>query len=438
MPHQDHGSSASALGPTLDWLVRSESFGSYTLRRDSVFTPARLVKLVLLWAWSESATLTDRFAHAQEVTASPAGDQHRSVTYQAFVKLLRRHSAPLLDAVVKTLQQHVRESLADSYRVAGYLVFGVDGTRVATPRTLANQAAFESPPKRRSGKPRTSGVPQAWLTTLWHVGSGLPWGWRTGPGDSSERRHLRELLAWLPERSLLTADAGYIGYDLCQAIHQSGHDFLLRVGGNAKLLRKLGWAREDAGRVYLWPQRAAKKRLPPIVLRLIVVQDAKSPVYLVTTVLMKKELSDRQLVELYRRRWGIEVFYRGFKRTFARHKLHSASPENAMLELDWSLAALWAACLYAKVQQGGELTRTSVAGVLRVIRRAMRNAGGRIEDELANALVDDYQRQNKASRDYPCKKSNLPGDQPPILVDANHELIIIAQQIRGFGLLPKL
>lgn len=433
MPHQDHGCFSPALGPALDWLVRSESFGSYTLRRDSVFTPATLVKLVLLWAWSEQAALTDRFAHAQEVTASPAGGQHRSVTYQAFVKLLRRHSASLLYAVVTTLQERVRASLADSYRVAGYLVFGIDGTRVATPRTAANQAAFESSTtKRRSNQPRTPSVPQAWLTTLWHVGTGLPWGWRTGPGDSSERQHLRELLAWLPERSLLTADAGYIGYDLCQAIHQSGHDFLLRVGGNAKLLKKLGYARENAGRVYLWPERAAKQRLPPLVLRLVVVHDAKSPVYLVTTVLMKKDLSDRQLIELYRRRWGIEVFYRGFKQTFARHKLRSASPENALLELDWSLAALWAACLYAKLQQGCELTRTSVAGVLRVLRKAMRSAGVRLEDELANALVDDYQRQNKASRDYPCKKSNLPGDQPPILLHANRELIAIARQIRGF------
>lgn len=114
MPHQDHSSGSPAigppaLGPALDWLIRSELFGSYPLRGDSVFTPATLVRLVLRWAWSEQATLTDRFAHAQQVIASPAGDQHRSVTYQAFVKLLRRRSACLLYAVVKTLQERVRE-----------------------------------------------------------------------------------------------------------------------------------------------------------------------------------------------------------------------------------------------------------------------------------------------------------------------------------------
>jgi hypothetical protein len=25
------------------------------------------------------------------------------------------------------------------------------------------------------------------LTLLWHVGSGLPWAWRTGPSGASER-----------------------------------------------------------------------------------------------------------------------------------------------------------------------------------------------------------------------------------------------------------
>jgi len=48
----------------------------------------------------------------------------------------------------------------------------------------------------------------------------------------------------------------------------AGHQLLVRVGSNVKLLKKLGYARERNGLVYLWPDRAAKKRLPPLVLRL--------------------------------------------------------------------------------------------------------------------------------------------------------------------------
>lgn len=383
------------------------------------------MRLILLWAWGDQATLTDRLTHAQEAIARRGDDQHQSVSYQAFVKLLRRHSAPLLYGVIRSLQQRLRESLADSYRVAGFLVFGVDGTRVSVPRTKSNEQAFSATPrpKKRRGRRRRADLkkattPRVWLTTLWHVGTGLPWGWRTGPSDSSERQHLIELLSWLPEQLLLTADAGFAGYDLCAELIASGHDFLLRVGSNIRLLKKLGCVREYDNRVYLWPNRAARKRQSPIVLRLVISHDGKHPVYLVTTVLAKRSLSDGQLIELYRKRWGVELFYRGFKRTFARHKLGSASPDNALVELDWSLAALWAACLYAKHQQalrGEDLTRTSVAGVLRILRRAIGSSTLRLASELANALIDDYQRLNKASRDYPVQKKRLQA-----ALDANH------------------
>ena len=49
-----------------------------------------------------------------------------------------------------------------------------------------------------------------WLTLMWHVGSGLPWDWLTGPSDFSERGHMQEMLSKLPENSLITADAAHI------------------------------------------------------------------------------------------------------------------------------------------------------------------------------------------------------------------------------------
>ena len=42
-----------------------------------------------------------------------------------------------------------------------------------------------------------------------------------------------------------------------------------------------------------------------------------------------KKLSDRQIAEIYGLRWGIEVFYRTFKQTYARRKLRSHAAMNA-------------------------------------------------------------------------------------------------------------
>ncbi|TWT65159.1 Transposase DDE domain protein [Posidoniimonas polymericola] len=437
MPHQDQAGLANAL----DWLAAPTMFGRYTFRSDCVWTPWSLVRVTLLWAWGEESTLTDRYAAAGEITRRLPDGQRELVSYQAFLKLLARHSGALLFALLSMLQRRLQQDLAGCYRVSGMLAFGVDGTRVELPRTAANQQAFASPTcrtrkrgRRRRAAYKKAANPQAWLTTLWHVGSGLPWMWRHGPSGSSEREHLLEMLASLPEPALLTADAGFVGYDFWRRLQEAGHDFLIRVGANVTLIKQLGYFREQEGRVYLWPDKSARKRQPPIVLRLVIAQGGKRPVYLVTSVLTKSRLTDKQVIELYRARWGVEVFYRSFKQTFARRKLRSGSPVNAGVELDWSLAALTAACLYAKklqVDHGESPQRTSVAGVLRVLRQAMRGVAIELPARLAHALIDAYQRQNKASRDYPKKKPKYSGATPPKILKATKLQVQTANQLRG-------
>jgi len=443
MPHQDQGwlSEKSSVAAALNWLAASRLFGWLSFRRDCHWTPQALTQVALVWAWGEEAALTDRFFTARQTIAQLSGGQQGLISYQAFMKLLRRHSARLLVTLLAALRRRMRLALADSYRVAGYLAFGVDGTRIDVPRTLANERAFavsgcgtRRRGKRRRADQKKAAVPRIWLTTLWHVGAGLPWSWRHGSSDGSEREHLLAMLAALPERSLLTADAGFVGYEFWQALQKAGHDFLIRVGANVKLLKKLGCFRECAGRVYLWPDRRARQGQPPLVLRLVVAQGGKHPVYLVTSVLAQKDLSDRQLIELYKARWGIEVFYRSFKRTLGRHKLRSASPQNARLELDWSLAAIWAACLYAKhwqLRAGEDLTRTSVAGVLRILRRSLRVPSLTLPASLATALVDLYHRRNKANRNYPRKKTDVPGTAPPLIIHATKTQITLAKIFKG-------
>ena len=139
-----------------------------------------------------------------------------------------------------------------------------------------------------------------WLTTMFHVGTGLPWDWRLGPSDSSERDHLRQMIEGLPAGALITADAGFVGYETWKAILGSGCELLIRVGANVRLLRKLGYVKESGGLVYLWPDREAARKQPPLVLRLVVAQGGRHPVYLVTSVLDEGRLSDAQVVEIYR------------------------------------------------------------------------------------------------------------------------------------------
>ncbi|NJO55880.1 MAG: transposase [Rhodospirillales bacterium] len=261
------------------------------------------------------------------------------------------------------------------------------------------------------------------MTTLWHAGTGLPWDWRIGAADSSEREHWKDMLPQLPENALVTADAGFVGFEYVQAVIASGRHLLLRVGANVRLLRELGYAREQEGVVYLWPDQQAKAGQAPLMLRLVTAQGGKHPVYLVTSVLDTRRLSDTQVIELYRRRWGIELFYRHLKQTFARRKLRSGNAENARVEMEWSLLGLWGMGLYAQVQLTRakiEPKRLSVAKMLRGFRRTLRDYRHPIErgttlcGVLSEALIDEYPRKNKTSRNYPRKKQEKPPGPPHI------------------------
>jgi DDE family transposase len=465
MSHQDrdgHTASAphhQALKQALDWLLSPARLSDVAFREECTWTPKALIFTAILWAWSGEKTLTERFSLARKVViamAILAGVPARS--YQAFLKLLKTWTVALTVALVAAFRRRIQTDLAERFEVCGFPVFGVDGSRLELPRTASNEERFSpasvprrakpTPKPRRRPRSRAARArrarekkvnsPQMWLTTMFHVGTGLPWDWRIGPSDSSERDHLRQMIEALPAGALITADAGFVGYETWKAILDSGRHLLIRVGANVRLLRGLGYAQERDGVVYLWPDREAARSQPPLVLRLVVVHNGKHPVYLVTSELEGARLSDPQVVAIYARRWGIELLYRHFKQTFERRKLRSHSADNAGLEAVWSLLGLWAMSLHAQVglaPVGVPARRVSVAKLLRAYRRSLReykshpDPGESLSELLKEAVIDPYQRKDKSSRDYPRKKHGQATGAPEIR-HATKDQINAARKIR--------
>lgn len=462
MPHRDPSNvirlNSSCLKRAVYWLLGGMDWSGIRFRGDCTWTPFLLTAAGLLWAWSDEVTLGERFVNTRRILLhlfSPA--EPLAESYQGFTKRLRRWTEPLIARLQAALRERMQRDLSDCWLVLGFVIFGVDGSRAELPRTRSHERAWSAArhrgkphkrgrrrngPQARSKKSKSrskkSNSPQLWLTTMWHAASGLCWDWRIGPADSSERAHLLEMLPDLPAEALLAADAGFVGYEYVKAILDSRRQILLRVGANVRLLKKLGFVRERGNTVSLWPDREARRSQPPLVLRLVVADNGKHPVFLVTSVLSSARLTDRQVIELYARRWGIEVFYRQLKQTFQRRKLRSARAENALLELHWSLAGLWAMALYALVELRKDHLpprRLSLAQTLRAFRRTLRDylhpweRGGGLRDRLRRALVDEYPRRCKANRGYPRKKQETPPGSPQIL-NASPSQIQQARQLR--------
>lgn len=385
------------------------------------WTDRLLAIMGVLMSWRSEPLLTDGFeACWQTLTDLYPTRRRAGHSYEGFRKALLRRSGDLLEMMQSALRRAMPAVAGGYWRIDGWLVMGVDGSRVNCPRTAANEAAFHC-----AGKPGTA--PQQFVTTLLHVGTGLIWAWRRGGGKEAERHHLRQMLPTLPEGALLLADAGFTGYELLRALIAAGHPFVIRAGGNVRLLKKLGFTvREYADVVYLWPQDRRDEE--PLVLRLVVLHDGRKAVHLLTSVLEASVLTDRQVGRMYRRRWGLEVFYRSLKQTMQKHTLRSRTPKGAAMELDWALVGLWLLGMMAVkrlVARGVAASQWSVAVALRLVRRVMAGRGSlqaaRGLRGLGGARKDAYVRHGpKDSRPRPQKKKESP-PKPPLVRTASDE-----------------
>ena len=457
MSHQAQGSDSCSrenhqdLHRALVWLMKRADFSAVCFRKDCRWSRLGLVMSAILWAWSGATTLGSRFEQAKKIGRRMLGKkQVPDSSYQAFTKLLQTWTAKLFSSLSQAFRARMASVFANRWKIGDFVPLAVDGSRFELPRTKSNEEYFATPARKRTSnnkknnkdkkklarairrrqsaksRAKKANNPQMWVTTVWHLCIGLPWSWRLGPSNSSERDHLLEMLSELKDfTALLVADAGFFGYALWSQIISSNHHFIIRVGSNVNLLKNLGYVKEQNGLVYCWPDHAAKKSQSPLILRLIVIHNGKHPVYLVTSVLDKNKLSDRDAIRAYRLRWGIEVYYRHVKQTFDRTKLRSHSPENALSEANWSLLGLWAMSIHAQYllqSQGQDPQRLSVANMLRAYRLAMDEyrcppeKGKDLRSSVGRALLDDYQRKCKASRNYPRKKQETPAGPPNITV----------------------
>ena len=156
-----------------------------------------------------------------------------------------------------------------------------------------------------------------------------------------------------------------------------------------------------------------------------------------TNLLDERQLSNRQMAEVYRRRWGVEVFFRTFKQTFGRHKLRSHAPRNVELELDWSLLALWTLELWSAHElqdRGFALTDRSTAAALFELRRCLQHAALNLDFPLADRLAalrhDGYERRRKSIRRWPRKREQDQTGAPQIHC-ANLDELLAAIQLQS-------
>jgi Transposase DDE domain len=441
---------AQQVGRLKRWLLPHEGiFASLRLHGNTKWTPTALVWLALCWGWAEPKHVTDCFERATE-QCRLLGVMPLS-TYQGFMNALVTWTDRLMSLLWPLLHRCMREIGGEFWQISGWVPIAFDGSRSSAPRTQSNEQAlcaanYGNGKTAKYRKKKTKGMrrrkneknkpqpqkPQAWITLLWHMGLRLPWMWRLGPSDSSERTHVMEMLEQgeFRKNTLFCGDAGFVGYPLWSKILSCSHQFLVRVGANVSLLAEAAdYTIGDDGLVLCWPKAAMDSGQPPLRLRLVKIRINQTWMWMLTSVRDATKLTKSQIIHLYELRWGVELEFRGLKQTLDHGKLCCRNSDRLLAELNWSIMAMAVAELFALKEQlapdrpgpTGDPTKRSLANTMRALRSCLRNlrdipdVGHDLSTRLRLAVTDSYiRRSSKKARYRPPNPDKRPLGDPKV------------------------
>lgn len=442
---------------TLKWLIDERIFVGISLHGNTSWQCSSLVCLAMLWVWSTTPQLTEAFVDARS-KAEKLLVPITITTYQGLMKALVSVTPKLMPVLQKRMHDLMSKIGGKHLRVGRWVPIAVDGSKETAPRTASNEAALraknygqgknaknrkrkrpldkkqtakkiEQAKPKKATKPKTVSLPppQVWVTMMWHMGLGLPWCWKLGPSNASERNHVKEMLenGHFLLNTLFVGDAGFVGYEFWRAIIDAGHHFMVRVGANVNLLTGLCTVERDGKDiVYCWPQTTMNANKPPLRLRLVKCKIGKNEkVWLLTSVLNRRDLSNKAMAKLYKRRWGVELQFRALKQTFDRRKVRCRCPERVLTEIEWSIFGMAAVELMALKEQMKDADarpeKLSFSQALTALRHSLNNLTDRPEflndlyTGLRRAIIDSYERKKLKSGRYKPKRKNKPSCGEP-------------------------
>jgi len=436
------------------FVIGSELFSQDKFHGNVKWGPEQLAAQAIIWSLQETRNVTDAFDQTMEI-CEDLGLDKTAKSYTSFMNALDAYSNLFIIRMRNRFQFLAKEIGGRYFEADGWVPIGFDGSRATAPRSVANEKSFCAPnngkgkgkgkrskrdKKKRKTQPQE---PQAWITMMWHMQLRVPWTWRLGPSNSSERHHVKEMIDQevFPENTLFCGDAGFVGYPLWKSIINSRKNFVVRVGANVRLLSETADVKRLGGGVVLcWPKGKMQSGDPPLRLRLVKVKIGKTKMWLLTSVVEEKRLNKNAITRLYKNRWGIEVEFRGLKQTIDKSKLRCRNSDRLLVELDWSLRAMAVAELLAlreqipaHDEQNSKNAKASerrsdytpkdrsLANTMRALRKCMRNLN-KFSDEksgilfqLSQALVQRYKNNtNKQARYRPKNPDKKPLGDPEV------------------------
>jgi Transposase DDE domain len=304
------------------------------IRQCKLTLPSLIVLLLSLTASGKSQGVDGKvgafFRQARRSGLWPDADAvHRSTVTKARAKLswtafehLHHDAVRLAYEVWPTREEHTWRGLS---------VFAIDGSKYHLPASDALRLAFD--PDSGLDHPGKGHYPQCLVSTAYDVFRRLPVARTVQPmAHANERDEVKALLPHIPGGGVLLLDRGYPGHELIAYLqrHYQGY-WLIRCPASATFPAVEAFVQSGRAQavITLQPPHAEPIRLRA--LRLTSPDGERS--VLLTNLEDPARFPAPAVIDLYFRRWAVEVHYRDEKTSLDIETFHSQTENGIRQEL---------------------------------------------------------------------------------------------------------
>lgn len=310
--------------------------------RDRTYPP--LVTLGIFVEQVLSADHSCQDAVARNVSARVSqGEAPGSLNSGPYCRARQRLAWGLLAELCQSLGQQLCRAQPAAWRWRGREVKLIDGTTVSMPDTVANQAQYPQVSQQKAGL----GFPLARMVAIISLGCGAVLEWTQGACEgkqTGEPSMLRQLSRALAKGDIVLADRYYAGYFTVAWLLSLGVDVVTRQHQlrHTDFRRGQRLGRRDHVVRWMRPQRPvwmdeATYRAQPEMLRLR--ETRLGEWTLVSSLCDARGVSKDDLLQLYRRRWQVELDLRAIKAVMQMDVLRCKTPAMVVKEMAAHLLA---------------------------------------------------------------------------------------------------
>lgn len=265
-------------------------------------------------------------------------DKQASPNTAAYCKSRARLPTKKMEHLHNDMVNAIQDTYRNQGKWYGHPVKVVDGSGLSMPDTPHNQESFPQSKRATAG----CGFPEMRIIALFSLATGVLLRCRWGSRYVSERAMFRQLWEELVPGDVVLADRGFCGYTEFFLLLQRGVDSVMRLhprrSVGVQITKKLG----PGDMLVQWikmkpcPKGFTKEQwaeIPPVldVRHITFTVDIpgfrSTHITVATTLTDNKQFPASAFIELYRRRWCIELYFRDIKISMGMDVLRCLTPK---------------------------------------------------------------------------------------------------------------